>query len=575
MHFVSKTTFFAFLTFCGFSLVCSASRVAAQMAMRPPIEVPAEARKKIEEAIPTQAVVAPKKPRKLLIFYLNVGYPGHPSMYYANLALTRMGEKTGAFETVVSRDPAVFSRESLEQFDAVFLNNTVGNLFEDPQLRKNLIEFVTGGGGLLGVHGTSVAFTAWPGARETWPEFGRMLGGRGANHRENDEHVFFKFDDPEHPLNRPFGGSFDYRDEFFRVHEPYSRDRVRVLISFDNEKTDMHQGRDRGKIERDDNDYPIAWVRNYGRGRVFYCTIAHNPYMFWDPTMLRFYLGAVQFALGDLECATTPSNKLTPAVRAGEKLGWRLGMTAYSLHKYTLFETIDKTAELGLSYLGGLSFQKVSKETPKNFEPKLGDDELEQIRLKLDSAGVRLLTYYFHRIPADEAGCRAVFEFGRKMGIETFISEPLPEALDTIEKFCDEYEINVALHNHGKEQSPVYWRPEGILEACQGRSARLGACADVGYWIRSGIDPIEAANKLGDRLITLQLHDLNELTPEGHDVPWGSGAAETAQFVKEIHRLGIRPTLFGLEYSYDWFDSMPAMGQCVEFFDGLSVKLAE
>jgi type 1 glutamine amidotransferase/sugar phosphate isomerase/epimerase len=543
--------------------------------MAPPVEVPAEARAKIEETIPAQAVVPPKKPRKLLIFYLNVGYPGHPSMYYANLAFARMGEKTGAFQTVVSRDPAVFARESLKQFDAVFLNNTVGNLFEDPQLRRNLMEFITGGGGLLGVHGTSVAFTAWPGAREDWPEFGRMLGGRGANHRESTEHVVFKFDDPGHPLIRPFGGSFDYRDEFFRVHEPYSRDRVRVLISFDNQKTDMNQGRELGNIKRDDNDYPIAWIRNYGQGRVFYSTIAHNPYMFWDPTMLRFYLGAIQFALGDLECPTTPSNKLTPAVRAREKLGWRLGMTAYSLHKYTLFETIDKTAELGLSYLGGLSFQKVSAETPKNFEPTLGDDELEQIRLKLDSAGVRLVTYYFHQIPGDEAGCRAVFEFGRKMGIETFISEPLPESLDTIERFCDEYGINVALHNHGKDISPVYWQPEGILEACKGRGPRLGACADVGYWIRSGIDPVEAARKLGHRLITLQMHDLNELTPEGHDVPWGTGAAKTAEFVKEIHKLGIRPTLFGLEYSYDWFDSMPEMGQCVEFFDGLSIKLAK
>ena len=76
-------------------------------------------------------------------------------------------------------------------------------------------------------------------------------------------------------------------------------------------------------------------------------------------------------------------------------------------------EAIDKTAQLGLPYMGGLSFQKVSKEIPKNFDMKLTDDELKQIRLKLDSAGIRLLTYYFHNIPGDKAGCREVFEFGR------------------------------------------------------------------------------------------------------------------------------------------------------------------
>ncbi|MFH1918506.1 MAG: ThuA domain-containing protein, partial [Planctomycetota bacterium] len=450
MNFVKKTSLFGLLAFWGFCWACCGTHAAEGQVPR--VVVRPEERIKIEEAIPAKAFVEPSRPRKLLIFDLNVGYGGHPSIHHANLAFTLMGEKTGAFQTVVSRDPSVFERENLKEFDAVFFNNTVGNLFgeEDPSLRRSLIEFVCGGGGLMGVHGTSVAFTRWPGAHEDWPEFGRLIGARGANHREPDEHVFIKLDDPTHPLTQPFDvGGFDYRDEFFRVHEPYSRDRVRVLLSIDTAKTDLNQGSNRGRAIREDDDYALAWVRRYGRGRVFYSTIAHNPYVFWDPTMLRFYLAAAQFALGDLPAPTLPSGKLTPATLAREKLGWRLGMTAYSLHKYTLFEAIDKTAELGLSYFGGLSFQKVSTEIPKNFDPELSDEELEQIRLKLDSAGVSLVTYYFHAIPGDEAGCRKVFEFGRKMGIETFISEPAAESLDTIERFCDEYRINLAIHNHG------------------------------------------------------------------------------------------------------------------------------
>ena len=531
-------------------------------------------RKRIEEAIPSKAHVSPRKKRKLLIFDLNVGYGGHGSIPTANLAFTLMGEKSGAFETVISKDPSVFKPESLKKFDAVFFNNTVGNLFEDPGLRQSLLEFVYGGGGLLGVHGTSVAFTKWPGAYEDWPEFGIMLGARGASHRDSTEHVFIKLDEPNHPVNQAFGGKdFDYRDEFFRFHEPYSRNRVRVLMSIDTEKTDF-EGQPRGNCIREDNDYALAWVRRYGRGRVFYCTIAHNPYVFWDPKMLQFYLAAVQFALGDLPAPTIPSAKLTPAIRAQEKLGWRLGIEAYTFHKYTLFEAIDKTAQLGLPYMGGLSFQKVSKEIDKNFDANLTDDELKQIRLKLDSAGVCMLTYYIHLIPGDEAGCRRIFEFGRKIGIETFMSEPVPEALDTIERFCDEYYINVAIHNHDRKGSPQYWHPEGVLKACKGRSSRIGACGDLGYWMRSGIDPIKAVNTLKDRLITLQMHDLNELSPEGHDVPWGTGAGGTKKFIEEIFRLGIRPTMFGLEYSYDWFDSMPEIAQCIEFFNKVSIELS-
>jgi len=536
--------------------------------------VGADEREKITAAIPTTGFVKPRRKRRLLIFDLNVGYGGHGSIPTANLAFTLMGEKTGAFETVISKDPSVFGAESLKTFDAVFFNNTVGNLFEDPALRQSLIEFVYGGGGLLGVHGTSVAFTRWPGAIEDWPEFGLMLGARGANHLDATEHIFIKLDDPDHPINQVFAGNgFEYRDEFFRFQEVYSRDRVRVLLSIDTDKTKF-EGQPRGNVLRNDNDYALAWVRNYGRGRVFYCTIAHNPYVFWDPKMLQFYLAAAQFALGDLPAPTIPSAKLTPAIRAQEKLGWRLGIEAYTFNKYTLFEAIDKTAQLGLPFMGGLSFQKVINEILKDFDPQLTDDELKQIRLKLDSAGVRMLTYYIHNIPGDEAGCRRIFEFGRKIGIETFMSEPAPEALDTIEKFCDEYEINVGLHNHDQKASPQYWSPQGVLKVCEGRSSRIGACADIGYWMRSGIDPIEAVNTLKDRLITVQMHDLHDLSAEGHDVPWGTGVGRMRELIEKMLRLGIRPTMFGLEYSYNWLESMPDITKCIDFFNNLSLQLA-
>ena len=286
-----------------------------------------EDRAKVLAALPTAAPSSPKQPRKLLIFDVNVVYGGHPSRFYANLAFQEMGKKTGAFEVVISRDPAVFEKENLSQFDAVFLNNTVGNQFTDPKLRQNLLEFVYGGGGLMGVHGTAVAFWDWDGGGDDWPEFGRMLGERGARHREAQEKCFMKIDSPGHPLVASFPKEgFELSDEFFRVGDPYSRDRVRVLFSIDNKKTDLSAK----PPEREDEDYAAAWVRHYGRGRVFYTTFGHNPYQFWDPAMLQFYLAAAQFALGDLDAPTLPSARLTPAIEAQEKLGWKLGIVAYT-----------------------------------------------------------------------------------------------------------------------------------------------------------------------------------------------------------------------------------------------------
>ena len=529
---------------------------AAQAVLEP------DEQQRIEAAIPAKAFVTPRRQRKLLIFELNVGYGGHSSIPTATLAFTLMGKKTGAFETVASKDPSVFRPENLKQFDAVFLNNTVGNLFEDPALRQSLVEFVYGGGGLLGVHGTSVAFTRWPGAYEDWPEFGIMLGARGANHRDSTEHVFVKLDDPSHPVNQPFGGKgFEYRDEFFRVHEPYSRHRVRVLLGIDTEKTDMNQGAARGNCIREDNDYALAWVRQYGRGRVFYCTIAHNPYVFWDPKMLQFYLAAVQFALGDLPAPMTPSGKLTPAVRAQEQLGWRLGLTPLAPQTtsgdFNLFNAIDKTAELGLSYIGAWNLQPVSRDIPKNFDGQLSSDELRQVRLKLDAAGVRLLTYRINAMPSDEAGCRKVFEFGRKMGIEAFIGEPPGEALDTIERFCDEYDINLAIPSVGQISSRKAGYPQEVLKLCNGRSKRIGACAPV---------TAETVSMLHDRLIILQVHDLNELT--------GISAGKIAPLLEEIYRLGVKPTMFSVEYRPEGSISMPGIAKSIDLFNKVSMLLA-
>jgi hypothetical protein len=115
----------------------------------------------------------------------------------------------------------------------VFLNNNIGSCVPEPERRQNLLEFVTAGGGLMGVHGTSVAFTKWQWPPlEDWAEFGHMLGARGANHRHGyvQEPIVMALDDPAHPLLRAFGGQRPYPGptKSSAFHDPYSRKNVRV-----------------------------------------------------------------------------------------------------------------------------------------------------------------------------------------------------------------------------------------------------------------------------------------------------------------------------------------------------------
>jgi len=521
---------------------------------------------KIAAAVPKAPVVKPSRPRRLLIFDLNIGYGGHPSIVYANLAFQMMGEKTGAYEAVIAHDISMFRPENLRQFDAVCFNNTVcfdgtmEKLFEEEGLKKSLLEFVYSGGGIMGIHGATANFLRWD-------EYGRMLGAYLDSHPWNKETVTIKQDDPEHPLNAVFGGEgFQLTDEIFQFHAPYSRDRLRILLSLDTARTNM----DKPDIHRDDNDFAVSWVRNYGRGRVFYCSLGHSPHIFWNPKLLRHYLAAIQFILGDLPAPATPSNELTPAIRAREKMRWRFGTTVYSFKQVPFFEAVDMTAALGMHYIQSICFLPVSKDIPKALDHNLSDEVLAKIRAKLNSAGVRLISHYIGAIPGDEAECRKVFEFGRKMGLEAFVSEPDPNALDTIERFCKEYDIKVGIHNHGPEHSR-YWHPSKILEVCQGRSNYIGAAGDMGYWQHAGIRPLDAVRMLGDRIVTLEAHDL----VDGHDVPWGTGTSDFAQVIREIHNQGVKPVMFTLEYSYKWGNNLPEMAECARFFDILTLQLAD
>jgi len=540
-----------------------------------------EERKKIDTALPSSISVKPKKQRILLVVTLNVRngsvMRGHDSIPYANYAIKMMGDRTGAYETVFCNDILVFKPEKLKQFDAICFNNTVGILFDDPMLRNSLLEYVYSGKGFIGIHAAGATFCQYP-VYDQFPEFGEMLGGYedGGHPWGPNDWITLKLDEPDHPVNAAFDGKgFDISDEVFQFREPNPRNSIRVLVSIDTNKTDVSPERRILPQRRKDMDLAISWVKSYGRGRVFYSSLGHNPHINWNPKVLKHYLDGFQFAFGDLSAAAIPSNKVTPAIRAQEKLGWRLGMTAYSFKDDTLFETIDRTASLGICYLGGLNVQKVSKEIPKNFDCFLSDDELFQIKKKLDTSGVRMVTYYIHNIPADERECGRIFNFAHKMGIETLISEPEPRALDIIEKFCDEYDIQLAIHNHGEKMSPHYWRPEKIEELCRNRSKLIGACGDMGYWMQSGINPKDALKILQNRLITLQVHDLHEFSSEGHDVPWGTGEGRLKAFLLEVKNLGITPALFGLEYSYNWGKSLPEIEKCADYFNAVSIELAQ
>jgi len=262
----------------------------------------------------------------------------------------------------------------------------------------------------------------------------------------------------------------------------------------------------------------------------------------------------------------------TPAASAADQLGWQLAVHSYTFRKFPIADAIDMTAALGVHYMsisGSINFVGTNSVGTAT----LSEKDQQALWDKLQAAGIapKFVNMGVVQLPADEAKNRKVFEFAKKFGVDTLVAEPATNALDTVEKLCKEFNIRVAIHNHPKGHS-IYWNPKAVLAAIQGRTPLMGACADVGHWMRSGLDPLACLKQLDGHIICLHFKDLNEMGPKVHDVPWGTGVGKTKELMAELKRQHFHGA-FCVEYEYHWDNSSPEIAQCVKFFNATCDEL--
>jgi sugar phosphate isomerase/epimerase len=212
---------------------------------------------------------------------------------------------------------------------------------------------------------------------------------------------------------------------------------------------------------------------------------------------------------------------------------WKVATIAYTFRKFTFFEAIAKTKELGIQYIGGYPGQIIGKGVEGNMDYKMDTETQNKVLAHLDSQGVKLIDYGVIT-PQTEEDWKTLFDFAKAMGIENIVSEPAPEHLQMVSKLCDTYGINVAIHNHPAPSH--YWHPDTLLASISGLSSRIGACADVGHWVRSGLDPVESLKKLDGHIKELHFKDESEKGPKAIEVVWGTGEAGVKEMLTELHR---------------------------------------
>jgi len=296
-----------------FRLLLAAALLAPTVAPAGPVTP--EHRALIAAAVPATAPATPAQPRRLLVFTQTKGFR-HASIETGVEAITLMGKRTGAYSVTATEDPGVLTAETFRGYDAVLFLNVTGNIFDRVESQQALLDFVRAGGGVAGIHSATDACYEWP-------EWGSLFGGWFDGHPWNaNSHVTLWIEHPAHPLNAAFGGAtnFAIQDEIYQLKGPDFRATHQVLTSLDPRGTDMTLA----GIKRTDGDFPITMIREYGRGRVFYCSLGHNHHIYWNPTVLGHYLAGLQWVMGDLAAPVTPQPRGALPPLAGDPRFWDL-----------------------------------------------------------------------------------------------------------------------------------------------------------------------------------------------------------------------------------------------------------
>lgn len=244
------------------------------------------------------------------------------------------------------------------------------------------------------------------------------------------------------------------------------------------------------------------------------------------------------------------------------KLGWELGVQTWSFNHFTLAEALDKAKEAGVTVVQAFPGQKIGGGIEGTLDfTKIDRATEDKVLQLLKNKGIRMVSYGVAG-PKNEKEWRQLFEFAKAMNLESVAAEPSFSMLPLIAQLAEKYKIKVAIHNHPRPTH--YWSPDTTLAALRiANSKYVGANADIGHWVRSGLDPVECLRKLSGHIFALHLKDLNEKSADAHDVIWGTGVSNIDGVLAELKKQHFRGPIFA-EYEYNWDNNLPEIKESIQ-----------
>ena len=217
------------------------------------------------------------------------------------------------------------------------------------------------------------------------------------------------------------------------------------------------------------------------------------------------------------------------AVKQAGKQQFQLGLASYTLRKFELNETLAMTNRLELKYICFKDFHLPMDSTP---------EQIQAVVAKVKEAGLILYGGGVIYMKNKEQVNRA-FDYAKAAGMKVIVGVPNHDLLPLVNKKVQEYDIKVAIHNHGPTDK-VYPTPASAYERIKDLDKRIGLCIDIGHTQRANVDPSESAKKFADRLLDVHIKDVSQATAKGRTVEIGRGVIDIPKFLR---------TLLEIEYS--------------------------
>ncbi|KAA6465178.1 sugar phosphate isomerase/epimerase [Acidobacteria bacterium AB60] len=263
--------------------------------------------------------------------------------------------------------------------------------------------------------------------------------------------------------------------------------------------------------------------------------------------------------------AALPATGLaTPSQETGKPSPIKLGICSYTFRNFSREQMIGFLKQLHMDELNAKDIKDHLPADPAGEDAALA--AYKTAGIKLHAAG----TIYFRK--NEDEDVRKQFEYCKRAGIGVIVAgDPTPETLPRIEKFAKEYDIKIAIHNHGPEDK-VWPSPLDVLKSLKGMDPRMGCCVDVGHTVRAGTDVVEAIRQIGPRLFDVHMKDLTDFTAKESQVNVGDGKMPVREIFEELIRIRYGGFV-DLEYEVHGDDPMPGVIASIAYMRGVLTGL--